>query len=149
VTPNPTFVSSFVGGALIGLSASALLLLTGRVAGISGIASRLLSEKGEERNWRLAFLMGLLLGGVLLAVFRPSVFDSPDTVNMNWIMIGLAAIAVGVGTTIGNGCTSGHGVCGVSRFSKRSIVATMVFMGVAMVVTFVVRHALKIGVGGG
>lgn len=139
MTP-PTVTLALAGGALIGASASVLLMLTGRVAGISGIVGGLVDarRKDGETSWRLAFVIGLLAGGVALFVLRPSSFDGETTVSP--LMVALAGLLVGVGTTLGNGCTSGHGVCGVSRLSRRSIVATLVFMGTAMVVTFVVRH---------
>jgi len=143
MTSNVTVVSSLLGGVLIGLSASALLMLTGRVAGISGIVGGLVQKDDSgPPSWRLAFLSGLFLGGLALLAMRPSTFASPDTEGMSPLLVALAAVFVGVGTTIGNGCTSGHGVCGISRFSKRSIVATMTFMGVAIVVTFVMRHVI-------
>jgi uncharacterized membrane protein YedE/YeeE len=140
MTP-PTVVPALAGGALIGLSASLLLMLTGRIAGISGIVGGWLnSERRSEESWRLAFVIGLLLAGVLLLVFRPSSFDATSATNP--YLVAVAGLFVGVGTSIGNGCTSGHGVCGISRLSKRSIVATCLFMLTAMVVTFVVRHVV-------
>jgi len=138
MTP-PTIVPALAGGALIGLSASILLMLTGRVAGISGIVGGLMSSdrRSGEASWRLAFVIGLLAGGVGLYVFRPQSFDEP---TVSPLLVALAGLFVGVGTTLGNGCTSGHGVCGISRFSRRSLVATCVFMATGVVVTFVVRH---------
>ena len=140
MTP-PTIAPALAGGALIGLSASLLLMLTGRIAGISGIVGGLMTSAGrakDEASWRLAFVIGLLAGGVALFVYRPQSFDGSATVNP--LLVGLAGVLVGVGTTLGNGCTSGHGVCGISRLSKRSIVATCIFMATGMLVTFVVRH---------
>ena len=141
MTP-PTIVPALAGGALIGLSASLLLMLTGRVAGISGIVGGLMGEgrKSGEASWRLAFVIGLLAGGVALFVVRPQSFDGGPTVSP--LLVALAGLFVGVGTTLGNGCTSGHGVCGISRLSKRSILATCAFMATGMVVTFVVRHVV-------
>lgn len=140
MTP-PTIAPALAGGALIGLSASLLLMLTGRIAGISGIVGGLMTSAGrgkDEASWRLAFVIGLLAGGVALFVYRPQSFDGAATVNP--LLVALAGVLVGIGTTLGNGCTSGHGVCGISRLSKRSIVATCVFMATGMLVTFVVRH---------
>jgi len=141
MTP-PAIVPALAGGALIGVSASILLMLTGRVAGISGIVGGLMSSerKNGEASWRLAFVIGLLAGGVGLYIFRPHSFDGAPTVSP--LLVALAGLFVGVGTTLGNGCTSGHGVCGMSRLSKRSIVATCVFMATGMLVTFVMRHVL-------
>lgn len=140
MTP-PTIAPALAGGALIGLSASLLLMLTGRIAGISGIVGGLMTSAGrgkDEASWRLAFVIGLLAGGVGLFVYRPQSFEGSATVNP--LLVALAGLLVGVGTTLGNGCTSGHGVCGISRLSKRSIVATCIFMATGMLVTFVVRH---------
>lgn len=140
MTP-PTIAPALAGGALIGLSASLLLMLTGRIAGISGIVGGLMTSAGrgkDEASWRLAFVIGLLAGGVALFVYRPQSFDEASAVSP--LLVALAGVLVGVGTTIGNGCTSGHGVCGISRLSRRSIVATCIFMATGMLVTFVVRH---------
>lgn len=141
MTP-PTVATALAGGALIGASASLLLMLTGRIAGISGIVSGWLTSerRGREDAWRLAFVIGLLLAGGLLYVVRPASFDAQSATNP--FVVVLAGLFVGVGTSLGNGCTSGHGVCGISRGSKRSIVATMVFMGTAVVVVFLTRHLL-------
>jgi uncharacterized membrane protein YedE/YeeE len=139
MTP-PTIGTALAGGALIGLSASLLLTLTGRVAGISGIVGGLMSSTGPRsaNAWRIAFVLGLLTGGVVLFVYRPQSFDGAASVSP--LLVALAGLFVGVGTTLGNGCTSGHGVCGISRLSKRSFVATAVFMAAGIVVTFLVRH---------
>jgi uncharacterized membrane protein YedE/YeeE len=145
MTP-PTIAPALAGGALIGLSASLLLLFSGRVAGISGIVGGLMSPEGRPRGdsgWRVAFILGLLAGGFLLLGLRPQSFDGPTTVSP--YLVAVAGLFVGVGTTLGNGCTSGHGVCGISRLSKRSVVATGVFMATGMLVTFLVRHVLHHG----
>lgn len=130
--------SALAGGALIGASASAALLLSGRVAGISGIVAGLI--KPEDTHWRAQFLAGLLAGGVILFVAYPSALRVPA------VPLGLLAIAgllVGVGTRIGGGCTSGHGVCGISRFSVRSIVATCTFMMTGAISTYFVEHVIR------
>ena len=123
---NFTPFSATIGGALIGLSASILLLSTGRIAGISGIVGGIFSE-GKDLRYRFAFLAGLLVGGILLTLFYAQAF----TVELSRSPTALvtAGVLVGVGTRIGSGCTSGHGVCGLSRFSTRSLVATCTFMG--------------------
>lgn len=148
MTP-PTIAPALAGGALIGVSASLLLLLTGRVAGVSGIVGGLLSpstddrpaaERRGENAWRLAFVIGLLAGGVALFGYRPESFGSLDSSPVSPLLVALAGLLVGVGTTLGHGCTSGHGVCGMSRLSKRSLAATATFMAVGMLVTFIVRH---------
>jgi uncharacterized protein len=134
---NFTPVASLVGGALIGASATAMLVLDGKVAGISGILGGLVRPKAGDVAWRALFALGLLFGGMVMAVLRPSSFGvSPDSL----IVVAIAGVVVGVGTSLSNGCTSGHGVCGVSRFSRRSIVATLTFMATGAGTVFVVRH---------
>ena len=119
--------SALLGGALIGLSASALLLLNGRIAGISGIVGGLLKPVGGDVLWRLAFVAGLILAGGAMSLVLPGSVAGPEARSL-WA-VGLAGLIVGVGVRMGNGCTSGHGVCGLSRFSVRSLVATLTFMG--------------------
>ena len=126
------------GGALIGASASLLLLVHGRIAGISGLLGELLRTGGDARTTRVAFLLGLLAAGVVAAIAYPSaVGASPVALPL----VALAGLLVGFGTRLGNGCTSGHGVCGISRLSARSLVATGVFMVVAALPVVVVRAA--------
>jgi hypothetical protein len=121
-----------LGGALLGLAAAALLVTTGKTAGVSGILEGVvLAEKGEA-GWKLAFLLGLVAGGVLLSVVRPESFTSVPHPSLAWAVAG--GLLVGFGTRLSGGCTSGHGVCGIGRLSKRSMVATVVFMSVAMLV---------------
>jgi len=127
-----------MGGLLIGLAVTLMMLLNGRIAGISSIVSGLLTPKSGDTGWRAAFVVGLLLGALafILAVGGPTQVDvlaSPPA-----ILIG--GLLVGFGTRMGSGCTSGHGLCGIARFSRRSIVATAVFFGVAMVTVFLARH---------
>ena len=114
------------GGALIGLSASWMMLAQGRVTGVSGIFGRLLRGSERVSSWRLAFVLGLLAGGALLSVFMPTAIEAPSDRSLP--MIALAGGLVGYGTKLGSGCTSGHGVCGLSRTSSRSFVATLTFM---------------------
>jgi len=135
-----TPLAGTLGGLLVGLAAGVLLLGSRRVAGIAGIlANAIWPGPGEQRGWRLAFLAGLPLGAALVALASgPLVVE----VEASLARLVLAGLLVGFGTRLGNGCTSGHGICGVARGSKRSIVATGTFMAVAAVVVFVVRHAL-------
>ena len=118
--------SSLAGGILIGLSATAMLALLGRVAGISGIVGGLLIGSRNELAWRGAFVAGLLGGGALLASLRPQAFAM--TLDRSTLALMVAGLLVGFGSRLGSGCTSGHGVCGVARGSRRSISATITFM---------------------
>jgi uncharacterized protein len=130
-------LSGLAGGALIGAAASLLLFTHGRVAGISGAVGGLLRRDGRERDWRLGFLLGLVLAGVVAAVaFPAAVGISPVSLPL----VAAAGVLVGFGTRLGNGCTSGHGVCGLSRLSRRSLVATMTFMGSGALTVLLVRH---------
>ncbi len=124
---NFTPISATIGGALIGLSASIFLLFNGKVAGISSIVGKLVARPSKESLEKFIFLAGLLFGGVLLTFIYPTAFDVK--IERSIPMITIAGILVGLGTRIGSGCTSGHGVCGLSRLSLRSLVATMCFMG--------------------
>ncbi|CAI8202236.1 MAG: Uncharacterised protein [Marinobacterium sp. xm-d-530] len=137
---NFTPYSALIGGALIGLSAAVLLLFKGRIAGISGIAGGvILPEKGDI-PWRILFLVGLVLGGLLyqLLGISPSVENiQPVTGKIGLIAAGLL---VGIGSALGTGCTSGHGICGLARRSFRSLIATLTFMLTAMITVFIVRH---------
>lgn len=128
--------TSLAGGVLIGLAASLLLLGAGRIAGISGIAGNLLFGQRGDRMWRGAFVLGLVVVGVLFsALGSPQITPSPRSLGM----IALAGLLVGVGTRIGSGCTSGHGVCGLSRLSPRSLVATATFMAAGALTILVLR----------
>lgn len=131
---------ALLGGVLIGLAASLLLLVNGRVAGVSGIAGGLLPPAPGEAGWRVAFLGGLVLGGVLLGMVFPQVLGGPVT-SKAWVAA-LAGVLVGVGARLGKGCTSGHGVCGLSRGALHSLVATMTFMVTGAATVFVVRHVI-------
>lgn len=127
--------SALAGGALIGLSASLLLLTHGKIAGISGILGGLLERGTDERGYRAWFLAGLLASGALLVVLRPSAFPTAPTSSLG--LTAIAGLLVGFGTRLGNGCTSGHGVCGLSRLSTRSLVATVTFIAAGMTTVFV------------
>ena len=135
-----TLVPALIGGALIGVAASLVLLTHGKVAGISGIYGGLLRRGTSDRGFRFAFITGLVVTGVLVRVFSPGAFASTWSPAMP---IALAAgLLVGFGTQLGNGCTSGHGVCGMSRLSVRSVIATATFMATGMATVFVVRHVI-------
>lgn len=131
--------SALAGGALIGLAAALFALLNSRVAGISGLLGSLLQRQGEGRGEKAAFLLGLLLAPGLWAMFAALPPAHFDTGSLGLILAGLL---VGIGTRYGSGCTSGHGVCGVSRLSPRSLVATLCFMVMGFATVFVLRHLL-------
>lgn len=127
-----------LGGVLIGTSASLLLLFNGRVAGISGIAGGLLAPTQGEVPWRLAFIAGLVGGGFLMRAWLPGAFGQ-ETSSPGLGLTVAAGLLVGFGTRLGNGCTSGHGVCGISRGSTRSIAATLVFMATGVLAVLLLR----------
>jgi uncharacterized protein len=134
---NDGWITALWGGVLIGISASLMLYLNGRVAGISGILNGLLIARKGDRGWRASFIGGLLAGGFTLNLLRPQSFATLET-GSNWTIF-FAGLLVGFGTVLGSGCTSGHGVCGVSRMSTRSIVATGVFMAAGFVAVFLYK----------
>ena len=133
-----TPLSGFLGGALIGLASALLMLLTGRIAGISGIFGGLLPLRATDRGWRLAFIVGLIVAPLLAALGGASL--PMPTMPTSYIVIAIAGLLVGVGTRMASGCTSGHGVCGTAGLSTRSITATITFMIVAIAVVAVTRH---------
>ena len=132
-----TPVASLVGGVLIGLAAALLWILNGRVAGISGIVGELLTPARGEARWRLMFVVGLVGGGGLVRLIHPAAFSLP---HGSTTMLVASGVLVGFGTRLANGCTSGDGVCGVSRLSPRSLAATAIFMGAGIATVYVVRH---------
>lgn len=134
------FLSALLGGALVGLSASLFLLLNGRVAGISGIVGGLLEPTERDGSWRVAFVLGLALPGVAAAIAFPSAFDSAPPRSL--LATAAAGLLVGYGTRLGSGCTSGHGICGLSRLSLRSLVAVLTFMATAGVTVFLSNHVI-------
>jgi uncharacterized membrane protein YedE/YeeE len=134
------FLPPLLGGILIGLAASLLLLFNGRVAGISGIAGELLFPSRGQWSWRAAFLGGLVGGGLLLRALFPQALGAPAVSGVGVTV--LAGLLVGFGTRLGNGCTSGHGICGVSRGARRSLVATGTFMVTGALTVFLARHIL-------
>ncbi len=129
-----TPISGLIGGIIIGLSAVVLLLFKGRVAGISGILSGAFTKNRTELSWRVLFLSGVVLGPIFASFFASYL---PSDINLSWTTVVIGAFLVGFGTNLAGGCTSGHGICGVGRFSMRSIWATVVFMSVAMLTVFV------------
>ncbi len=132
-------VSALLGGCLIGLASVLLMVLTGRIAGISGILGGALSLEAGDKAWRLAFVVGLIAAPLALGlVGRP--LPEPQ-MPASWLVIVASGLLVGLGARLGSGCTSGHGICGMARLSPRSIVATVVFMASAAIVVAIVRHA--------
>jgi hypothetical protein len=129
--------ASLAGGVLIGISAAMLVLLNGRVAGVSGIVAGLLVPRRHETGWRLAFVAGLLAAPLAMKFYPVA-----PRIEAGFGALVIAGLLVGIGTTYGSGCTSGHGVCGLSRLSPRSLAATLVFMGAGMATVFVARHLL-------
>ncbi|MCP1727035.1 putative membrane protein YedE/YeeE [Natronospira proteinivora] len=137
-----TPISALIGGAFIGLAAVLLMALNGRIAGISGIAGGLLESSSGDRSWRWLFIIGLLAGVVLHELIRPESFALRE--GYPPLLLVAAGLIVGIGTRMGSGCTSGHGVCGISRFSARSLVATIAFMITAAITVAVVRHGFGV-----
>ncbi|EGQ8092484.1 TPA: YeeE/YedE family protein [Vibrio vulnificus] len=136
-----TFVvpwESLAGGILLGISALTMLLVNGKVAGISGILTGLTTPKSRDFAWRLMFVVGMVSGGVLAVTFGAA--SASVALPTSGVLIAAAGLLVGIGTRLGNGCTSGHGICGIGRLSKRSIVATAIFMAVAAMTVFVRLH---------
>lgn len=133
-----TVLPSLLGGTLIGISAALMLWLNGRLAGISGIVWRLFLGKSDDARWRVLFLAGVVGGAALYY----GLFGGAPVARASfpvWLLI-VSGFLVGFGTSLGNGCTSGHGVCGLGRLSLRSLIATLTFLLVAIITTFVVRH---------
>lgn len=128
---------AILGGAIVGIAASLLLLFDGRVTGISGITAGAIKLNTPDRMWRVSFLLGLIIGGVVLRIIRPEALTIvSEAIHTDYA---IAGFLVGFGTVLGSGCTSGHGVCGLSRLSVRSLVAVVIFMGTAMVSLFVFK----------
>lgn len=129
---------ALLGGFLIGISASILLLTHSRVAGVSGIFHGLLTRPTADGAWQLWFIVGLIAAGFGFYSLRPEMF--PATIELSTPMLIGAGLLVGIGTKIAGGCTSGHGVCGISRFAFRSVVATMTFMAAGIATVYAVKH---------
>lgn len=129
---------SLIGGALIGIAVTMMLLLNGRVTGISGIIASALAKPTPDSRWRWMFIAGLIMGGFLIQVIRPDFFDNTSGRSLAAILV--AGLLVGYGTVMGSGCTSGHGVCGMSRLSVRSVIATLTFMLFGFLTVQAVRY---------
>ena len=134
--------ASLAGGVLLGVAAALFILLNGRILGISGILGGVLLPKAGDWGWRLAFLLGLFSAPFAYALLAAPELQSAPRIDAGGGLIVLAGLLVGLGTRYGSGCTSGHGVCGLSRLSPRSLVATAAFMGAGFVTVFVIRHLL-------
>jgi uncharacterized membrane protein YedE/YeeE len=139
---NFTPYSALLGGSLLGLSACLLMLSLGRVAGISGIVAGLFAPAQDDRSWRSAFVLGLIVGCFVVRLVRAD--PQPIVITAGVPALVLAGLLVGFGTRLGNGCTSGHGVCGLARLSRRSVAATLTFMAAGAFTVLVMRH----GIGG-
>lgn len=134
------YLSAFVGGCLIGLASVLMLLFNGKILGVSGIVGGLFQKRSPEQIWRYAFVTGLFAGGGILSLVLPSAFSFP--LPRSLFALVAAGLMVGYGTRLGNGCTSGHGICGISRLSPRSFMATLTFMGFGAAVVFAINHLL-------
>lgn len=137
---NFTPVPALVGGLMIGTAAALVYAMNGRIAGISGIAARLLRPVPGDAAWRAVFLVGMVGGGALLFHLRPAL--AVHEMQTGWLGVVVAGLLVGLGTRLGGGCTSGHGVCGIPRGSLRSFVATLTFMAFGFATVFVLRHLI-------
>lgn len=129
--------SALLGGVFLGVAALLLLSFNGKIAGISGIVSLGIRERTAQGIWRWMFIFGLIIGPIISGFWD---YSLPKQIDVTWSLIVVGGLFVGIGSALGNGCTSGHGICGIGRFSTRSIVATLVFMLVAVIVVFVVNH---------
>lgn len=131
------------GGMLLGISATILMLFKGKVAGISGIVSGAITPSSVDKGWRIQFIIGLIAGGFLTNwLVQPELSGIPAHYSSSIVTMLLAGLLVGLGTKLGNGCTSGHGICGMGRFSIRSMIATLTFMLVAAVTVYIRLHVL-------
>jgi uncharacterized protein len=136
---NFTPWTALAGGALIGLASALFVLFNGRIAGITGILGGLVRPKMRDISWRLAFIIGLIVSPTIWQIFAPLPAIQIDASNA---LLAVAGLIVGISTRYGSGCTSGHGVCGISRLSPRSIIATLAFMTTGFLTVYVVRHIL-------
>jgi uncharacterized membrane protein YedE/YeeE len=139
---NFTPWASLAGGVLLGVASAVFILLNGRVLGISGILGGLLPPRAGDAGWRVAFLLGMLAAPLVFGLLAPAGFVQAPRIDAGLGAIVAAGLLVGLGTRYGSGCTSGHGVCGLSRLSPRSLVATLAFMGAGFAMVFVIRHLL-------
>jgi uncharacterized membrane protein YedE/YeeE len=142
---NFTPVASLIGGLMIGGAATVMMLFNGKIAGISGVTKGFLfgSKAPEERNWRMAFIVGILLGGIIISQIIPE--STAKVGNFNYLQMVIAGLLVGIGTSLGNGCTSGHGICGLARRSPRSLASVVTFMAFGFISVYVLFHILGLG----
>lgn len=134
--------SSLSGGIILGVASALFILINGRVLGISGILGGVLPPKAGDTFWRLAFLAGMFASPWLFKLLAPAELMTPPQIDADLVMLVIAGLLVGFGTRYGSGCTSGHGVCGLSRLSPRSLVATLSFMAAGFLTVYVVRHLI-------
>lgn len=141
---NFTPVSALVGGALIGTAMVLLFWFNGKIAGISGLIGGVINGHADDKSWRILFLAGLVLSGLIYHFYIPDIYSGMPVHSTPILMLG--GFLVGFGTRMGNGCTSGHGLFGIARLSKRSIVATLLFMSSAIVTVYLLRHILSVAI---
>jgi uncharacterized membrane protein YedE/YeeE len=134
-----TPISSLIGGVMLGVASVGFILLNGRILGISGILGGMLVPRSGDTSWRISFLIGLLLAPITMSLLAPDLLRAPR-IDADNVIVVFAGLLVGLGTLYGSGCTSGHGVCGLSRLSPRSLVATVAFMTSGFAIVYVVRH---------
>jgi len=132
--------ASLMGGLLLGVASAVFILINGRILGISGILGGLLPPKVGDISWRVAFLLGMLAAPTVFMTLAPAGFASEPRIDAGFWTVIVAGLLVGIGTRYASGCTSGHGVCGLSRLSPRSLVATLSFMGTGFFIVYIVRH---------
>jgi uncharacterized membrane protein YedE/YeeE len=132
--------ASLAGGVILGLASALFILVNGRILGISGILGGLFAPKPGDVGWRIAFVLGMLAAPAVMGMLAPAGSISPPRIEAGFLTVAIAGLLVGFGTRLGSGCTSGHGVCGLSRLSPRSLVATGTFMAAGFAIVFVMRH---------
>jgi uncharacterized membrane protein YedE/YeeE len=138
---NFTPVSALIGGGLIGLAAAMLLIVNGRIAGVSGVVGDLLRPVESDSGWRIAFVGGLIAGPLFYQLVAGQMLTV--TIDAMLPVLIVAGFLVGFGTNLGAGCTSGHGVCGIARFSPRSLIATVIFMSAGAITVYIARHVVS------
>lgn len=134
--------SALAGGIVLGLASAVFILMNGRVLGVSGILGGLLTPKSGDTFWRITFLLGMFAAPWVFATLAPDAFLRAPQIDASVVMIIAAGLLVGIGTRYASGCTSGHGVCGLSRLSPRSLIATLSFMAMGFITVYVVRHLI-------
>ena len=134
--------ASLTGGVLLGVASAMFILLNGRILGISGILGGLLPPKLGDSVWRIAFLLGMFSAPLVFTALAPAGFASAPRIDATELTVIAAGLLVGIGTRYASGCTSGHGVCGLSRMSPRSLVATLSFMGAGFIAVYLIRHII-------